>query len=42
MKNLYGHKYMTATEVEKYKVRFTGNGVMFLDLIERKAKYDKD
>lgn len=42
MKNLYGHKYMTATEAEKYKVRFTGSGVMFLDLIERGAKYDKD
>lgn len=39
MKNTYGHKYMTEAEVEKYKVRFTGNGVMFLDLIERGVKY---
>lgn len=39
MKNAYGHKYMTEAEAEKYKVRFTGNGVMFLDLIERGVKY---
>lgn len=33
LKGLYGHKYLSPEEIEKYKVRFKGN-VLFLDGLE--------